>query len=231
MFEINISFDLRSHRDFARVPLPLFTGNDLVCFRGGRTVFAKLDFSLEQGEALILRGPNGSGKSSLLRLMAGLSQPQKGCLKWKEKPISVDPEAHNSRLHYIGHSDPVKPVMTVGENTRFWAGLRSGGSSNDTLTLALRKLGISHLRDVQGRFLSEGQKRRVNLARILTVHAPLWLLDEPATALDQTAEESLINAIYEHRARGGMVVISSHVANTLTDAQEIDLGQFRAVPS
>jgi heme exporter protein A len=214
------------HRNFAGVPLPLFTGTNLVCFRGGRTVFKNIDFALEQGEALILRGPNGSGKSSLLRIMAGLSQPQKGCLKWEDDPISFNPEAHNSRLHYIGHSDPVKPVMTVSENIQFWANLRSGKINNDTLTSALKRMGISHLEGVHGRFLSEGQKRRVNLARILATHAPLWLLDEPATALDRTAEKNLIEAITEHQYRGGMVVISSHVANVVNNAREIDLEKF-----
>jgi heme exporter protein A len=211
----------------AGVPLPLFNGNNLICFRGGRTVFANLDFKLDQGDALILRGPNGSGKSSLLRLMAGLSQPQDGLLNWNDVPILFDLENHNSRLHFVGHQDPVKPVLTVRENIQFWTNLRLGARIINTPVSALKILGISHLENVYGGVLSEGQKRRVNLARILTVHATLWLLDEPTTSLDQKAEKNLIDAITQHRSEGGMVVISSHVANIATNARELDLGQFQ----
>ncbi len=122
----------------------------------------------------------------------------------------------------------MKPVLTVTENICFWSSLRRSSGDGDTLASALAKLGISHLADVPGRFLSAGQKRRVNLARILAARAPLWLLDEPATALDRAAEQNLNDAITEHRAGGGMVVISSHAADTMADAREIDLGQFQA---
>jgi len=205
-----------------------FTGTDLVCFRGGRTVFSGLDFTVSPGEALMLRGANGSGKSSLLRLMAGLSQPLQGTIAWGGEPVGNDPEAHNARLHYIGHADPVKPVLTVTENLRFWSSLRADfGDGGDAITSALNKLGINHLAEVPGRFLSAGQKRRVNLARILAAPAVLWLLDEPQTALDRFAVENLNDAISEHRAGGGMVVISSHGEDTLAGARKIDLGQFR----
>ncbi|MBT7942145.1 MAG: heme ABC exporter ATP-binding protein CcmA [Alphaproteobacteria bacterium] len=210
------------------VPLSPFTGTDLICFRGGRTVFAGLNFTVSPGEALMLRGPNGSGKSSLLRLMAGLSRPLQGTIAWNGETIADDPEAHNARLHYIGHADPVKPVLTVAENLRFWSSLRANfGNGEDAIASALGKLGIIHLADVPGRFLSAGQKRRVNLARILAAPAAIWLLDEPHTALDRTAVENLDTAIAEHRADGGMVVISSHATDSLKHAREIDLSQFR----
>jgi heme exporter protein A len=228
LFIIDIPFVLYVSQELAGVPLPLFNGNNLVCFRGERTVFAKLDFSLDQGGALILRGANGSGKSSLLRLMAGLSQPLEGLLKWDNVPILFDIEDHNSRLHFVGHSDPVKTVLTVKENLQFWSKLRIGSRIINSPASALKKLGISHLENVHGGILSEGQKRRVNLARILTTYAPLWLLDEPTTSLDQTSEKNLIDAITEHRSEGGMVVISSHEANIATNAQELDLGYFQA---
>ncbi len=150
--------------------MPQFTGADLVCFRGGRTVFAGLDFTLEPGSALLLRGPNGSGKSSLLRLMAGLARPLEGAVHWHGEDIATDPEAHNARLHYVGHADPVKPVLTVGENLQFWAQMKNGGEEGD-VGAALGQLGIGHLENVPGRFLSAGQKRRVNLARLLAAPA------------------------------------------------------------
>jgi heme exporter protein A len=159
--------------------------------------------------------------------MAGLSQPHDGILKWNDVPILFDLEGHNSRLHFVGHTDPVKPEFTVRENIQFWTDLRLGARIINSPTSALKKLGISHLENVFGGILSEGQKRRVNLARILTIHAPLWLLDEPTTSLDQPAENNLIDAITEHRSEGGMVVISSHVTNIVTNARELDLEQFQ----
>ncbi len=218
--------------------MPQFTGTDLVCFRGERTVFAGLGFALDPGGAILLRGPNGSGKSSLLRLMAGLARPFSGSIQWDGENIDTDPEAHNANLHYVGHADPVKPVLTVGENLGFWASMKSGGKSGgkngggetdieSAVRGALGQLGIGHLESVPGRFLSAGQKRRVNLARLLAAEATLWLLDEPATALDRAAVESLDNAIQNHRSGGGMVVISTHAVAAQKDAAVIDLGEFQ----
>ncbi len=208
--------------------MPQFTGAALVCFRGERTVFAGLGFTLEPGGALLLRGPNGSGKTSLLRLMAGLAKPLSGVVHWDGEDIATDPEAHNAHLHYVGHADPVKPVLTVGENLRFWALMKNGGgTAGGAVTAALDQLGIGHLESVPGRFLSAGQKRRVNLARLLAAPAALWLLDEPATALDRAAVQSLDDAIEHHRSGGGMVVISTHAETGQPDAREIDLGKFQ----
>ena len=210
--------------------MTLFTGTDLVCFRGERTVFQGLGFSLDEGGALMLRGVNGSGKSSLLRLMAGLGRPLSGAIQWQGEKIADDPEAHNRRLHYVGHADPVKPVMTVAENLVFWASLRTGDDAeavHSAIETALGRLGIGHLAQVPGRFLSAGQKRRVNLARILSAPAELWLLDEPATALDRAAAKNLDDAIHDHRQAGGMVVVSTHAEAGLPGAGEIDLGKFQ----
>lgn len=205
----------------------IFSAENLFCVRGGRTVFTGLGFTLKAGEALVLVGPNGSGKSSLLRLMAGLLKPASGILRWGAEEISEDPEGHGGRLHYVGHHDAIKPVLSVSENVSFWASLMNGGSGNGETTLAaLNTLGIGHLEKVPGRFLSAGQKRRVNLARILSTPAPLWLLDEPTTALDRESITSLETAIIHHRAGGGMVVISTHSDMQLANHQVIDLAGF-----
>ncbi len=207
-----------------------FSGQDIHCFRGERTVFADLDFALAPSDALVLRGPNGSGKSSLLRLMAGLARPRDGVIQWDGTAIAEDPEAHFGRLHYVGHADPVKAVLTVAENLAFWASLRTGNGGG-AVGAALDGLGIGHLAAVPGRFLSAGQKRRVNLARLLTAPAALWLLDEPATALDAAARGSLDDVIARHRSEGGMVVLSSHSEAALEGARELNLGDFQESPA
>ena len=199
-----------------------FSGKNLVCVRGERTVFQGLDFKLESGGALVLVGANGSGKSSLLRLMAGLLPPAEGTITWNGEDTTEDPESHGGRLHYVGHLDAVKPVLDVAENLAFWAGLRSGGAG----MAALEAFGISHLADVPGRFLSAGQKRRVSLARIVVRPAPLWLLDEPTTALDKATIKRLEGTIARHRDGGGMVVISTHSDMGLDAFQMLDLGDF-----
>ena len=204
-----------------------FSAKNLICVRGERTVFTGLDFTLEAGGTLVLIGPNGSGKSSLLRLMAGLLKPASGSLKWGEEEISEDPEGHGGRLHYVGHHDAVKPVLNVSENVYFWASLMNGSAgTGEATTAALNTFGISHLGEVPARFLSAGQKRRVNLARILAAPAPLWLLDEPTTALDKETTTGLEATIARHRAGGGMVVISTHSDIKLADHQVIDLAGF-----
>ena len=205
--------------------MPSFSGQGLGCFRGGRLVFANLSFALQPGNALVLRGPNGSGKSTLLRLMAGLIQPLEGQIQWSDSDAGItdDPDLHYGRTHYVGHADAVKPVLTVTENVAFWARLRSPQSD---VAGAIDKLGIAPLADVPGQFLSDGQKRRVNLARILAVPANLWLLDEPATALDVDAIAALCDAIAEHRAAGGMVVASTHQNLALTDHAVLHLSDY-----
>ena len=197
--------------------------------RGGRLVFAGLGFRVDAGGALVLAGPNGSGKSSLLRLMAGLARPAAGFLAWNGKDVVDDPAAHRARVHYVGHMDAVKPALTVAENLAFWASLRGGTEGARTRTRdALDAFGIGHLADVPGRYLSAGQRRRLNLARILAAPAPLWLLDEPKTALDADAAGRLDAAVASHRAEGGGVVMSLHGGSLPEGATVLDLAAFSA---
>lgn len=204
----------------------IFEGQGLVCVRGERMVFRGLDFRLEAGGALVLIGPNGAGKSSLLRLMAGLLKPYDGKLTWNGEDALDDIDEHGARLHYVGHHDAVKPVLTAGENVQFWVDLR--GAAAGRLKGALETFDIRHLEDIPGRFLSAGQKRRVNLARIVAAPAPLWLLDEPTTALDKAAIKRLEAAIQAHRDDGGQVVLSTHADISMPGAQVLDVSAFAA---
>ena len=215
-------------RAMSTPPSSIFSGKSLACVRGGRVVFAGLDFSLDSGGALVLLGPNGSGKSSLLRVLAGLLRPAHGVLAWDGAAVTEDPEAHAARTHYLGHHDAIKPVLSVAENLRFWAHLHDphaerAGRAVDT---ALARFGLAHLASIPGKMLSAGQKRRTNLARLLAAPSALWLLDEPTTALDKASIKALEAVLAEHRATGGMVILSTHAEVDLPGASELHLDRF-----
>jgi len=187
----------------------LFAGHDVACRRGERLVFTALSFRVAAGGALLLRGPNGSGKSSLLRCMAGLLAPIAGTQTWDDRPLALDLDAHRGRLRYLGHQDAVKPALTVLENLLLWQQLQ-GVRDADALRQALAGLGLERLAELPARLLSAGQRRRVALARLLAAPAPLWLLDEPTTALDDEGVGRFARMVGHHRAGGGLVVLSSH---------------------
>ncbi|MGZ8996612.1 MAG: heme ABC exporter ATP-binding protein CcmA [Rhodospirillales bacterium] len=201
-----------------------FRGENLSCVRGGRVVFARLAFALRAGGALVLAGPNGSGKSSLLRLMAGLTPAAAGRLSWEGEAVADDPAAHRRRLHYVGHLDAIKPALTARETLVIAAGLRSGsGDLGSAAADALGVMGIARLADVPVRYFSAGQRRRLALARLFASPAPLWLLDEPRTALDAAATVSLDEAMARHRGHGGMIVAALHGGAHPDGAAVLDL--------
>jgi heme exporter protein A len=197
----------------------------LACIRGERQLFSDLTFRLAPGEALLLHGPNGSGKSSLLRLLAGFLPPAEGRVLWDDAPALEDAEAHRARLQYLGHQDAVKSQLGTGDNLLFWArlyGLDPVGAE-EAVTAALDAAGLQRQRHLPGRYLSAGQKRRLALARLLLKPASLWLLDEPTNALDTSAVAWLGELLAAHRAKGGMIILASHVAVPLSDARRLDL--------
>ena len=203
-----------------------FVGRGLACRRGGRLVFAGLDFALAPGEALLLRGPNGSGKSSLLRLLAGLARPEAGELLWDAEPVGRDREAHAARLHYLGHRDAAKGALTAAENLRFWAELRGARAGAGSVAAALDTLGLGALGDAPARHLSSGQRRRLALARLLVSPAALWLLDEPAVGLDEASQAALGEMLARHREQGGMVALAAHGPVALPGARELRLDAY-----
>ena len=200
-----------------------FEGEDLTCIRGERMVFAGLSFAVAPGDALVLRGPNGSGKSSLLRLAAGLLAPARGTLRWHDGAVGDNRDAHNDRLVYVGHHDAVKPVLTVAENLFFWARL---DSAEDAVDGALARAGLSELATVPAQFLSAGQRRRLNLARLYLRPAALWLLDEPSVGLDRDSLTALEAGLRDHRAQGGIVMIATHTEIALPLSRTLELGNY-----
>ena len=208
--------------------MTLFEGRDLLCVRGERRVFADLKFAISPGGLLVLTGANGSGKSSLLRIMAGLLRPASGALYWDGAPVAGDPEAQAARLHYLGHLNAVKPVLTAAENLAFWAALHGGSAAE--VERGLEAFDLTALAGVPAGMLSAGQKRRVALARLLAAPAEIWLLDEPTVGLDTPSLARLGAAIAEHRATGGRVVAATHAALDAEGAETLDLGAFAVAP-
>jgi heme exporter protein A len=208
------------------VAAPDLIADELACWRGARLVFAGLSFRLGAGGALTLAGSNGSGKSSLLRLVGGLLAPAAGRLSWGEEPIAADLVGHRARLHYVGHLDAVKPVLTPREMLSFWRALRGLESAASATSAALSAFALETVADWPCRWLSAGQRRRLALARLLVSPAPLWLLDEPTSVLDAESQARLEQAIAAHRAAGGRVVLATHAAIALADATQLSLDAF-----
>ncbi len=198
-----------------------FEARDLACVRGGREVFAGLEFALGAGDLLWLRGPNGSGKSSLLLTLAGLVPPAAGQLLWEGEP--VDPRSPDFRrlFHLVGHANGAAAALTVRENLAFAAALAGGA---DTLDEALAAFDLTALATRPVRHLSSGQRRRLALARLMLVERPLWLLDEPAVGLDAANRARLEALLRRHRERGGIAVVASHGDVRLEDPLVLDFG-------
>lgn len=202
----------------AFAPLAL-EARDLVCSRGGRPVFSGLSFIVGPGQVLAVSGPNGSGKSSLLRIVAGLLQPDSGS-------VVVEGGADDEAVtHYLGHVDALKPAQTLRETLRFWAIVyRQGRVVLDAdIAEAADSVGLDHAVDLHVGVLSAGQRRRAALARLLLSPRPLWLLDEPTAALDSEGGALLQGLMVEHTRRGGLVVAATHQALPVTPDAVLDL--------
>jgi heme exporter protein A len=193
--------------------------SDLACIRGGREVFSGLEFAVAAGAALVVLGPNGVGKSSLLRLIAGLVRPAGGWLAFEggDSELTIPEQAH-----YLGHQDALKPSLTVRENLDFWAKvLGDGERATDP---ALATVGLGAIAGLPAGYLSAGQRRRLSIARLIAVKRPIWLLDEPTTALDTAAQAILATLMGEHLAGGGLILAAAHGPIGLERAAELRLG-------
>ena len=187
----------------------------LECVRGRRRLFAHLSFSLRPGDGFELRGPNGSGKTSLLRMLCGLLPPTSGAILWDGAPISALGERYRASVTYIGHRRAVKDELTTVENLRVSTALSGFELSREEARGILERIGLGRQEHLQARYLSEGQQRRLALARLLACGTSLWLLDEVLTSLDDEAADAIASLVEGHLARGGMAVIATHQKLTL----------------
>jgi heme exporter protein A len=185
----------------------------LECVRGDRRLFSGVSFALKPGELLHVEGANGAGKTSLLRIVLGLAQPESGEVRWKDTPIRSLGDEFRREVAYCGHSTALKDDLSAVENTRAAAVLAGRDLDRGAALAALERAGIAAAAaELPVRSLSQGQKRRVALARLPGSSAQLWALDEPFAALDTTGVEWLRQVIEGHVAAGGLALVTSHQA-------------------
>ncbi len=200
------------------MPLVL-TAENLHIVRGGQPIVEQVSFTVHGCEALLLTGPNGAGKTTLLRAIAGFLTPSGRSfqLSGGDSELTI-----GQQCHYAGHLDAVKARLTVAENVTFWADFL-GGPTHD-VTQALSALDLEDLASVPAAYLSAGQRRRLGLARLLTAHRPIWLLDEPTVSLDAASRQRFAVVVAAHLKRGGIVIAATHVDLGLGSPQELRLG-------
>ena len=181
----------------------------LSCARGDRTLFRDLSFSVTPGQLLHVTGQNGSGKTTLLRSLCGLTRPLEGKIVWNGEETRRLGDDYRGQIAYVGHGNGIQGELTPPENLR--AGVELTKSANDTdIETALKRLSLDAYHDFPAKILSQGQKRRLALTRLLIDRRPLWLLDEPLTALDTRSIAVMTDIFSEHLTNGGMIVLTSH---------------------
>jgi heme exporter protein A len=183
----------------------------LECVRGQRRLFHRLSFTVPPGHMLWVVGPNGSGKTSLIRMLCGLLPPEGGEVRWKGEKVRASSDSFHADLLYLGHAPAVKGDLSSLENVRFGLAQAGLGAEAHEAEAALGEFGLAGREQLFARFLSAGQQRRVGLARLaLAASKPLWILDEPFTALDSQAAELVQSHLTRHVMGGGSVVLASH---------------------
>lgn len=208
---------------------PFLEAVALSCERDWRLLFERLDLQVAKGQMLQIAGPNGSGKTSLLRLLSGLMQPTAGEVRLQGRNLESQRDELARNLLWIGHASGIKGLLTPEENLTWLCALHQP-ANRDAIWQALEAVGLRGFEDVPCHTLSAGQQRRVGLARLYLSPPPLWILDEPFTALDKHGVAQLERHLAAHCEQGGMVVLTTHhsLAEKPAGFREIDLGQRAA---
>ncbi len=184
--------------------------SDLACIRGDHQLFSGLNFSLGSGELMQVQGENGSGKTSLLRTLCGFTQPAAGEIRWCGQDVNRLGEEYYAEMIYLGHLNAIKDELNALENLCISAGLAGYEVEEKEALAALRRMGLRRREHLPVKVLSQGQRRRVALSKLLVADASLWILDEPLTALDVGAVGLMQELIGEHLSKRGMVIFTTH---------------------
>ncbi|SFP68990.1 heme exporter protein A [Nitrosomonas cryotolerans] len=203
----------------------MLQGSNLTCVRGDRRLFKNINFSLREGELMQVHGPNGSGKTSLLRILCGLTMPAVGEVCWHGDAIRSLGGDYYGVITYIGHLSGTKDDLTVIENLRISSALAGIEISESKAREALEYMGLGGRETLPVKVLSQGQRRRVALARLLVCKTVLWILDEPLAALDVSAVKIIQVMLEQHLAQGGMIVMTTHqeIAISAKTIQQLQL--------
>jgi heme exporter protein A len=200
-------------------PTQLLEAHDLTAARGRARLFERVSFRLERGQILLVRGPNGSGKTTLLRILAGLTAAVDGAVTWCGSRMRPFDARLRKDVVFIGHAPAINDELTAEENLRVLLSLAGENALPQSIRAGLAAAALDAHRELPARALSQGQRRRIGLARLATITRPLWILDEPATALDDDAAAWLVHLIGAHAANGGIVVAATHQPLALPDAR------------
>lgn len=178
---------------------------NLAAERSGEIVVDGIDFSLGDGDGLIVTGPNGSGKSTLLRVIAGLLPPAEGDIRLQD---AGDAASVADASHYLGHKNAMKSALSVTENLTFWQNF--AGEAHLSIVEALDMVGLEATADLPFGYLSTGQRRRISICKLLVSYRPIWLLDEPTAGLDADSEAGFAALMQAHLEDGGIIVAATH---------------------
>ncbi|SMB43001.1 heme exporter subunit; ATP-binding component of ABC superfamily [Serratia proteamaculans] len=187
----------------------MLEAKNLSCVRDERTLFSALSFTVKPGDIIQVEGPNGAGKTSLLRILAGLARPEGGEVCWCGQNTLRHRERYHQDLLFLGHQPGIKTQLTPFENLQFYQAVRTT-PDRQAIWQALEQVGLVGYEDLPVAQLSAGQQRRVALARLWLSDCPLWILDEPLTAIDKQGVAELISLFEQHAQQGGMVLLTTH---------------------
>jgi heme exporter protein A len=199
----------------------MLEAQDLAAQRGHARLFSGVTLSVASGRALAVTGPNGSGKTTLLRMLAGLTAPAAGTIRLNGESLRPFDPRFRAAVAFVGHLPALKDELTASENLASLVALGGGEASRERLATALDAVALTRQRDLPARVLSQGQRRRIGLARLALAGKSLWILDEPTTALDADGSAHLARIVREHLDTGGSAVMATH--------QPLDLPAGRAL--
>ena len=202
----------------------------LAAQRGYVTLFSGVTFSVRGGEALVVTGPNGSGKTTLLRILAGLTIPADGEIRWRQARVGPFDARLRDAVAFNGHLPALKDELSAEQNLSDWIALDDRSVARESIAAALDAVALERQRGLPVRVLSQGQRRRIGLARLRLVARPLWILDEPLTALDADGAGVLGELLAAHLDGGGLCVAASHQPLPMPAARVRSIGLVPATP-